>query len=137
MIAWSCIRDSRSPYGDITLWSHTDVDVDVKVVFTATIPSTEAFPKRMLFSNSKKVSYTSAYDHSATTMLACSLRRYLAKCGRLSSTVFLGTLKCTPGINDRSFLLLECQRERDIVIRTLPGNSAEVLSAGKIVYATS
>lgn len=37
---------------------------------------------------------------AGTAALACSLRRYLAKCGRLSGTVFLGTLQCMPGAID-------------------------------------
>ena len=31
---------------------------------------------------------------------SCTPSRYLAKCGRLSGTVFLGTLKCTPGASN-------------------------------------
>lgn len=34
---------------------------------------------------------------TGTAALACSLRRSLMKCGRLSGTVFLGTLKCMQG----------------------------------------
>lgn len=58
MIAWSCIPNSRSPYGDIMLWSNTFVGVDVDVVFTTNghhrcRRDTEARSQRILFSNSK------------------------------------------------------------------------------------
>lgn len=45
-----------------------------------------------------------ASQPACTNMPACSLRLYLTKCGRLSGTVFLGTLKCTPDCPVRACL---------------------------------